>query len=147
MILLALALQSPPPAWEEGWRPGRFWATLPPIRLDLPEWNPTGRSQAKGRRTSTATVEVVAPGMTEEFTARTQLRLDLTAVARDMFSLSGSGSLEGRVMLATFATFDASNIQGLANAQTKALQELFNPPRVRPTWGAWSLDVKAEPHR
>ncbi len=122
---------------------------MPLVRLDLPAWNPTGGTQAKGRRpgTGTATVEVVAPGMTEEFTARTQLRLELTTVARDMFNLSGTGSLEGRAMLATFSAFDASNIQGLANAQTKALQDLFNPPRVRPTWGAWSVDVKAEPHR
>lgn len=145
MILLALALQNPPPASEEGWRPGVFWANLPPVRMDLLEWNPKGR--ARRSRSGEATVEVVAPGLSEEFTARTQLRLSLTALARDTAHLSGRGSLEGRVMLATFGSFSAGNIQGLANAQAKALQDLFNPPRVRPSWGAWSLEVKAEPRR
>ena len=143
--LLALALQAPPPAWEEGWRPGVFRATLPPVQMDLLQWNPAG--QARRHRSGEATVEVVAPGMSEEFTARTQLRLSLTALARDTVNLSGRGSLEGRLMLATFSSFNAGNIQGLANAQSKALQDLFNPPRIRPTWGALSLGVKAEPRR
>jgi hypothetical protein len=145
MILLALALQVPPPAGEEGFRPGVFRATLPPVQMDFLAWNPTG--QGRSRRAGEATVEVVAPGLSEEFSARTQLRLSLNGLAREAFSLSGGGSLEGRLMLATFSGFNASNIQGLANAQTKALQELFNPPRVRPSWGLWSLGVKAEPRR
>lgn len=113
--------------------------------MDFLAWNP--KAQARSRRAGEATVEVVAPGLNEEFTARTQLRLSLTALARDTVNLSGRRSLEGRIMLATFSSFNAANIQGLANAQSKALQDLFNPPRVRPTWGAWSLDVKAEPRR
>ncbi|HJV23721.1 MAG TPA: hypothetical protein VJ570_13545 [Holophagaceae bacterium] len=144
-MLLALLLQAPPPQWEEPWWPGVFKATLPLRQLDVSGRKAvtTGRSHPGNQ----ATVEVVGQGMSEEFAARTQLRLDLTALARATFRLSGSGSLEGRTMLATFSAFDASNIQGLANAQTKALQDLFNAPRSRPSWGNWSLGVSAEPRR
>ncbi len=115
---------------------------MPPLKLDVSGRRPS--PQAKGQRSGEATVEVVAPGMSETFAERVQLRLSLAAVAREAFSLAGRGSLEGHAMLATFGAFDASNIQGLANAQTRALQDLFNPPRVRPTLKEWTVEVQAE---
>ncbi len=133
MLLLLLALQGTPPppslpperglpgvmrlegAWAQ-----RYTFQMPSLRLLRP---------------GEAWVEVTAPELPEATSAELQLRRELILEARRTFSLAGSGSLEGRTLLATFASYDASTIQGLANAQTRALQNLFNPPRFEFTRG------------
>jgi hypothetical protein len=143
VIVLALALQIPPPTWDTPWRPGEFRAELPLLRLQVP----TPKARIHRDRPGEATVEVMAPGLSEEASALQQLRLELTLQARDTMALAGPNSLEGRAMLAVFSSFNASNIQGLADAQTRALQNLFNPPRLRTTWGPFSVSAAPERRR
>lgn len=140
MVPLLMPPQIPPPAWELPWRPGEFRGELPRLpRLGTP--TPAGR---RSEQPGEATVEVIAPVLTEEVGALRQLRLDLTLQAREMFALAGTTSLEGRAMLALFSSLNASNIHGLADGQTRAMQNLFNPPRIRATWGPLSLSATPE---
>ncbi len=146
MLFALPPLQAPAPPAQVAGVP--WWSE--PMKLALPfgPMAPAVRPVRRApQRAGEATVEVTALVLPEEVIAHRELKLSLTAAALETFRLSGSGSLEGRAMLATFSGFDASNIQGLANAQTKALQELFNPPRPPSTGSGWNLAVRGEPQR